>query len=313
MKPEKRIFRNILFCCGLAFVSFFFSCATFSDFAYITSVAAEIAGTTGLVDGNIASSISSSSKSIGKASESISPENEYYIGRAVAGTLLSRYGLCSAFPEAENYLNLICSAIVVNSGFSSLYKGYHVAFLDSDEINAFATPGGHIFVTRGFLDKVSSEDEIAAVLAHEISHIQLKHSLQAIKSNRAADAVLKSTGSALLVLSEGDDDVLDAVNFFDDSVNGIVKSLVDSGFSKSQEFAADKNALSLLSSAGYDVYAMRTMLEMLEENSNDKTGISRTHPSAKSRLKKIEKELKKYEPCGTLDFRKERFASFSVR
>ena len=95
--------------------------------------------------------------------EEITPEQEYYIGRAVAGTILEKYNVYNS-AKMQKYLNEICSAIVINSDKPVLYKGYYVAILDTDEVNAFATSGGHILVSRGLLQCAKSEDALAAVL-----------------------------------------------------------------------------------------------------------------------------------------------------
>ena len=195
IKPALALALSALLLTGL-----FSSCTTLAS---VTSAAATIAGDTGLINKNVASSISASSEALGKAAEAITPDQEYYIGRAVAGNIIARYGYYSE-PALEKYLNLICQTLVINSEVTASFKGYHVGILKSGEINAFATSGGHILVTRGLLTRVSSEDQIAAVLAHEISHIQLKHSIGAIKSSRATNAILQTAGAAEVVYTDGD-------------------------------------------------------------------------------------------------------------
>ena len=75
------------------------------------------------------------------------------------------------------------------SDLPETFGGYHFLILDSDEINAFAAPGGFIFVTRGLLRCCKHEDAAAAVLAHEIGHVELRHGLQAIKKSRITTAL----------------------------------------------------------------------------------------------------------------------------
>ena len=77
------------------------------------------------------------------AEDNITPEEAYYIGRTVAAIITKNYKIYDS-PDATRYLNKICSAITINSAMPYLYKGYYVAILDTDEINALATPGGHI-------------------------------------------------------------------------------------------------------------------------------------------------------------------------
>ncbi|GHV18685.1 hypothetical protein FACS189493_8230 [Spirochaetia bacterium] len=104
------------------------------------------------------------------------------VPRAVAADILTRYHLYTQKPQAAEYLNHICAAITINSPMPDMYNGYHAAILDSPELNAFAATGGHIFVCRGLLASLTGEDAVAAVLAHEIAHIQLRHSEELIKN-----------------------------------------------------------------------------------------------------------------------------------
>ena len=252
-------------------------------------------------------SIMNSVQSIEKAAEEITPEEEYYIGRSVAASIAATYPVDNGSYKMTTYLNNICETLVMNSEKPYLFKGYYVVILDTDEINAMATPGGHIFVSRGLIDCTESEDALAAVLAHEISHIQLGHSVSAIKASRTRAAVSDTAKAGLVTtlatanaqssLRLNDKDmkkVFEAVDTISNASNEVVKTLVNTGFSKEQEFEADKNALHLLNDAGYDAYAMLDMLGQLETSSSN-TGWGATHPSPKDRIKKVEKELSKME------------------
>ena len=252
-------------------------------------------------------SIMNSVQSIEKAAEEITPEEEYYIGRSVAASIAATYPVDNGSYNMTSYLNNICETLVMNSEKPYLYKGYYVVILDTDEINAMATPGGHIFVSRGLIDCTESEDALAAVLAHEISHIQLGHSVSAIKASRTRAAVSDTAKAGLvttLASANANSDfrlsdknmkkVFEAVDTISNASNEVVKTLVNTGFSKEQEFEADKNALHLLNDAGYDAYAMLDMLGQLETSSSN-TGWGATHPSPKDRIKKVEKELSKME------------------
>ena len=251
--------------------------------------------------------ISSSVQSIEKASETITPEEEYYIGRSVAASIASTYPVNQGNLKMTTYLNRICETLVINSDKPYLYKGYYVVILDTDEINAMATPGGHIFVSRGLIDCTDSEDALAAVLAHEIAHVQLGHSVEAIKASRVRSAVSDTTKAVAVTsivaaneksgmkggikLTEKDmEKVMQAVDKFSSASNEVVKTLVNTGFSKEQEFEADKTALHILQAAGYDPSAMLDMLGQLEDSSSN-SGWGSTHPSPKDRIKKVEKEL----------------------
>lgn len=242
-------------------------------------------------------------ESISKVTEEITPENEYYIGRSVAANILSNYR-ASEDSAMESYVNKICSTLVLNSEDPNLFNGYHVKILESDEINAFSTSGGHIFLTRGLISCTDSEDTLAAVIAHEIAHIQLKHAVKSIKTSRFNDALLTSasfTSDALGMekLSKS----------MEGAAGDMYSSLVNSGFSQTQEFEADKEALKLMYDAGYNPNAMVTMLEKMKkkQSSSPKTGFYKTHPSPASRITNAKINLKKYKVKDSQSYRKERY------
>ena len=278
-----------------------------SSIMKIASISAELAGATGMIDKNVAHSISKSTEAIGNAAEVITPEAEYIIGKQVAAQLLGQYPLYRN-KDATKYLNSICYTMIIHSEKPNLYKGYYVGILDSDEINAFATSGGHILITKGLLKCADTEDAIAAVIAHEISHIQLQHSIKAIKASRNTIATLSALSATAVTLTNGDEDTVNLTKALDESVNNVITILVDSGYSVSQEYAADKKALELMSNAGYDTSCMNDMLSLLEKNSkNTKKGFSLTHPAPQKRKKNLEKEYSKYSVYTPKECRTERF------
>ncbi len=262
-------------------------------FKKITSAAKD----TGIIDSESEASlnkagngISSVSSSIANVTEDITPEQQYYIGRAVAGTVLEKYKLYQN-KDATAYVNKVCTAITQASDMPILYKGYYVGILDTEEVNAISTPGGHILVTRGLLECAKSEDALAAVIAHEIAHIQLGHSVKSIRSSRATNELVQAAQAGYNATMSNSQ----LLTGFSDSVDDIVNKVVNSGYSKTQEFQADKKALSLMSDAGYDPAAMQDMLSLLKEKEAGQTaGFCKTHPSAESRLKNIKQDLKKY-------------------
>ncbi|GHV72963.1 peptidase M48 [Spirochaetia bacterium] len=234
-------------------------------------------------DSRAARALSQSAHSFERALGDITAEQEYFIGRAVAANLLTNYRYCNERPELTRYLNEITAALVVNSSEPELYNGYHAAILDNLEVNAFATPGGHIFITQGLLDCVSSEDTLAAVIAHEIAHIQLQHSIKAIKTNRVINAISDTTLSIAAL-----------TGVLDEAAIEIVTTLHD-GYAESQEFAADTLALELLAKAGYEPSSLITVLEALKKNQRSTSGgFNKTHPAPDERIAKLERPLRQY-------------------
>src|SRR5512133_624888 len=133
-------------------------------------------------------SITSAVKSIGKAARPLAEDEEYYVGRAVAARLTATYRLYRN-SRLTDYLNQIGQTIALHTEKPATFGGYHFALLDSSEINAFACPGGIILITRGMLSSVKSEEELAAVLAHEIAHIIHRDGIAAIKTSRWSEAL----------------------------------------------------------------------------------------------------------------------------
>jgi predicted Zn-dependent protease len=270
-------------------------------------VGARAAGAAGMIDQNTANAISKSSRAIGSAAEEITPEQEYYIGRAVAANILSTYRLWNGNAALTAYLNRICAAITINSPRPDVYNGYHVAILDSAEINAFATSGGHIFVTRGLINAARSEDALAGVIAHEVAHIQLQHSIKAIKNSRVTQALL-ITGTSAAGAASGYN-VNQLTDIFNESVGEVVTTLVNNGYSRDQEYQADNTAMSLMAAAGYNPSGLIEMLKQLSAVQNSSSGFGKTHPTPSQRISNAEKSVKNYRVADTGASRQSRFAA----
>ena len=129
----------------------FISCSTMQGLGAMTAAVGAA------IDSPILTAVGTSTASIARASEAITPEQEYYIGRGVAASIADTYKVANK-PQVEAYLNSICQTLVINSERPVIFNGYHVAVLDTDEINAFATSGGHIFITKGLLQCTDNED-----------------------------------------------------------------------------------------------------------------------------------------------------------
>jgi predicted Zn-dependent protease len=290
---------------GLVLSAALFSC---QHLAAAADVGAQVAAASGAIDQNTANAISVSAQAGAKAAEEITPEQEYYIGRAVGANILASYKIWNAIPSLTAYVNRICGAIVINSPKPEIYNGYHVAILDSNEINAFATSGGHIFITRGLINSATSEDALAGVIAHEIAHIQLQHSIKAIKTNRITQALM-ITGVAAGGAAAGYN-VTQLTDVFSESIGEIVTTMVNNGYSQNMEFEADRTALSLLASAGYNPSGLLTMLKELDKiQSSRPGGFNKTHPTPAVRFANAEKAVNKYQVTDTSAARKARFAT----
>ncbi len=210
------------------------------------------------------------------AAHKINEEEEYHIGRAVAANILGQYTLWKN-GALTRYVNLVGGALVLRCQRPETYGGYHFALLDTEEANAFSAPGGIIFLTRGIVEMAGDEDELAAVLAHEIQHIVARDPLKAIRSQRLKALGTFTAGEA--VGSRGG-----ALGVFQDSVMDISGTLLQKGYSRGQEKNADLGALELLALTGYDPGALRDMLEKIRAVEKKKIKAFSAHPSAARRM-----------------------------
>ena len=153
----------------------------------VSEMGTRIAQEAGMISTDQAQSVTRSAQALQKTQEDLTPEQEYYIGRAVTAKVLQTYSPLDR-PEANAYLNLLGQSLAIFSECPETFGGYHFLLLDSDEVNAFAAPGGLIMVTRGMLSCCENEDELAAVLAHEICHVEKRHGVKAIKQGRLTEA-----------------------------------------------------------------------------------------------------------------------------
>lgn len=229
------------------------------------------------------------SKAFEKSEQEITEEQEYYLGRAVGANLLSQF---PAYPEskANEYINVLGQTLALASDRPETFGGYHFQILETADINAFAAPGGLVFVSRGLLRCTDSEDTVAAILAHEIGHVVRQHGLLAIQKSRknAAWTSLAMTGIAVA----GSPELAKLTELFEDSITEVMASLVNKGYSRAFEKEADLAALVILQRAGYDPNALVRMLQIMDTRL--KPGgpdFAKTHPDPQDRIAEIRKIL----------------------
>ena len=232
----------------------------------------------------------------------ITPENEYFIGRSVSVRILDKYNykyLPVSNPLSE-YVNSIGNTVSIVSKMPQTVGGYHFIILDSKEINALSAPGGFVFITKGMVENTSNEDQLAAVLAHEVAHIALKHGIKIIKQARLSEGVLTMLQSLNYGKLVGDMSKL--VNAFGFAIDDIVEGIIDKGYGQKSEFEADKEAAKYLLKAGYNPNALYTYLGNLSKSQKkNKGGFFSTHPNIKKRQKKVKKVVSKYNYDSMLD------------
>ncbi|MCB0330135.1 MAG: M48 family metalloprotease [Bdellovibrionales bacterium] len=226
------------------------------------------------------------------AAEGLTPEQEYYLGRGVAARIITNYPpYGSPGSNINQYVNEVGQTLVSFSDMPYTFKGYHFMVLNSNELNAFATPSGFVFVTKGLVKRMPDEDALAAVLAHEIAHVVEGHGVGAVETQILTDIV---TEVGLEVAKETSGGVTQAIlqntETFGLAIDDMAENLLVKGYSRSQEYDADEYAAELMVRAGYNPMGLVEMLkaiESVEKASERKSGLMETHPSATDRLGEV--------------------------
>jgi len=270
-----------------------------------TQVGTAVGTATGVISGDQAESIQKAGKAVARSFEDFTPEQEYTIGRAVGAQLLERYPPYDS-PALNTYLNTLGQALALASDMPETFNGYHFLALDSDQINAFAAPGGMVFVTRGLLRCCRSEDAAAAVLAHEIGHVQHRHGMQAIEKSRITEAL--STVAAEGAKSLGGAQLAQLTRIFEGTIADITATLVNAGYSRAFESQADQAAVTIMARVGYDGSALVDMLEQMKGRlAPGGLDFAKTHPSPQSRIDEVRPKIRP--ASGPIpEIRRQRFA-----
>jgi len=279
------------------------SCQTMES---ATSLATQIGREAGVISASQADSLRKTTKAVSRSVEEFTPEQEYYIGRAVGAVVLGKYPAYDRRAVNE-YVNVIGQSLAQASDLPAIFGGYHFLVLDSNDINAFATPSGLIFVTRGLLRCCRNEDALAAVLAHEIGHIQLRHGMQAIEKARMTEAL--TTIAAEGAKTFGSREVAALTETFGGTISDITGAMINKGYARSSEYAADLAAIALLRRVGYNPNGLAEMLAVMKKNIRvGGLDFAKTHPAPDDRLAEIQKKQPAYTAVSAPAPRQARFS-----
>ena len=215
-----------------------------------------------------------SAKNIGRATREIGEPEEIAIGRDLAATLLGAAPLVND-PALQRYVNNVGRWLAAQTERPGLPWQFGV--LDAPQINAFAVPGGTVFITRGLLEKMRSEAELAGVLGHEIGHVVKKHHLKAIQKG----AMTALAGDALQMAVQNRNA---AAN---EKLVSFGKEMYARGLDKDDEFEADRVGVVIAARAGYDAYGLPAVLQTLQAMNPQDSGLAlmfKTHPAPGARL-----------------------------
>ena len=206
----------------------------------------------------------------------ITDEDERKIGDEVSAKIRQRFGVVQSAP-VHKYVSLVGLTLAKQSERPALNWAFIV--LDTDGVNAFASPGGIIHITRGALGLIRNEAELAGVLAHEIGHVAHKHTVNAIRKNKAV-----SMGTSATLADRGP--------FLDQLANKAYEMVLENKFDRGDEMDSDKVSVSLTGKAGYAPGTLAAFLTRLDERNQDmpaQNGLFASHPETRERIDTIRK------------------------
>lgn len=234
------------------------------------------------------------------SSQEMSYATERTVGESLALESMQRFGKPVPNEALQKYVNLVGNAVAKNSRRSTI--PYQFVVLDSPVRNAFAAPGGMVFVSRGLLDVVENEAELAAVLAHEVGHVAEKHALKSIRRAQ----FLQGVGTISAATMKGSDG-----KKFESMIGDLQSTLFDKGLDQGMEYEADLAALETTYRTGYDPAAMISVLQKLkklESSDSGKGSWFSTHPPLDERIARLSDRLEKYPDHASLAKVPARFA-----
>lgn len=205
-------------------------------------------------------------------------EDEVRIGRQVAGDLLGAAPLVKD-DTLQRYVNSVGRWVAQQSNRKDL--NWHFGVIESEDINAFAAPGGYIFITKGLLLNMQSEAELAGTLAHETVHVLRKHHLNAVQ---------KGARMNLATLAAGEAVKNDQRRAQMEKITGGFKELYSRGLDKEDEFEADRMGIVIAARAGYDPYGLPAVLQTLGAMNPQDGALAfmfKTHPAPAKRLERL--------------------------
>jgi len=225
-----------------------------------------------------------------KAKEDFTAKQKYYIGRAVGAEIVLKHGVYED-SKATRYLNELGQTLALLSDKPEVYAGYRFVILDDPGINAYAVPGAFVFVTRGLLKACETESELAGVLAHEISHIQVEDPTEAIKKDRGDKAFTQF----LVDVAKIDDSnkTTLGLKMFGDVGKGLTNRMLVQGYNHETEHLADVKGAELMARAGYPQSAMVSVLERLKAKlGRGSAWFGGTHPAPDARAQRVKRDVK---------------------
>ena len=219
---------------------------------------------------NITQLVSAGGKAI-KAG-SLDARHERAIGESVSLSLTNKYGVTNR-EQLARYVVLVGQTVASRTPRAD--QPWVFGVLDTDTVNAYSGPGGYVWVTRGAIEQMQDESELAGVLGHEIGHVVKQHGLQAAKQAGFADAALTAASAQQNAAQ------------FNGLSDKVVDVIINTGFSQPQEFEADQESVKYTAAAGYDPNGFLHFLQRIRQQQKSGGNAFSTHPGMDERISRV--------------------------
>lgn len=224
---------------------------------------------------------------------SLTPDQEIVLGLQAAPEVAQQFGGLSADAPARERVARVGGALVRGLPPEAGPYRYDFHLLeDDDTVNAFALPGGQIFITEALFKQLESEGQLAGVLGHEIGHVIGRHSAERMAKAELTQGIIGAVGVAASDMGQG--------AYTAQQMAAMVGEFVNMRYGRDDELESDKLGLRFMASAGYDPRAMVGVMRILEKASGGgkRPEFASTHPNPGRRIERIEEIIKEVWPGG---------------
>jgi predicted Zn-dependent protease len=219
---------------------------------------------------------------------SLTTHQEIALGLQAAPQMIAQYGGLYPDEELQDYIDEVGSRIVRSSAAADTPWEFEFHLLnDPQTVNAFALPGGQVFITTGLYGRFETEGQLVGVLGHEIGHVVARHSAQRIAKSELTQGLVGA-----VVVASGEAEA--------GQVAAVVGELVNMKYGREDELQSDELGVWLMSDAGYDPRAMIEVMQILEAASSG-AGLPEffsTHPNPENRIENIQAAIQERFPDG---------------
>jgi predicted Zn-dependent protease len=223
----------------------------------------------------------------------ISPEQEIALGLEAAPQMAAEFGGLDENAQDQAIVDEIGNRIVQSSPAGSSPYQFEFHLLDDDQtINAFALPGGQIFITRALYDQLNTEGELAGVLGHEIGHVVARHSAEHIAKAKLTEGL---TGAAVIAAYDPEN----PSSASRAQIALLVGQLINLKFGRDDELESDYLGVCFINDSGYDPNELIRVMQVLDSarTGNQPPEFFSTHPNPENRVQRIQEAIQNINTC----------------